>query len=86
MGRPKHPNKDIEAAVQYAESVGWSVKMSNGHAWGRLLCPMSTREGCIISVWSTPKDPFAHARRIRRDVDMCPHCPGGDCDEEEEDE
>jgi hypothetical protein len=73
MGRPRHPNKHIERAVCYAESLGWRVEISNGHAWGHLLCPNSTREGCIVGVWSTPKNPENHARRITRDVDSCPH-------------
>lgn len=74
MARPRHPNKHIEQAVQYAESLGWRVEISGGHAWGRLYCPQSTQEGCIVSVWSTPKVPENHARHIRREVDMCPHC------------
>lgn len=86
MGRPRHPDKHVEAAVSYAESVGWTVEISNGHAWGRMYCPASLRGGCIISVWSTPKNPFNHARRIRRDVDMCPHCSGDDCQEGDENE
>ena len=50
MSRWRHPDQHIERAIQYAESLGWRVVSSNGHAWGRLLCPHSTREGCIISV------------------------------------
>jgi hypothetical protein len=73
MSRPRHPDKHIEAAVRYAEGLGWRVRKSKGHAWGRLLCPAGTRDGCIISVWSTPRDPENHARHIRRDVDGCPH-------------
>jgi hypothetical protein len=40
MRRP-HPRKEIEAALQYAESNGWVVqlKKGNGHAWGRMYCP-----------------------------------------------
>jgi hypothetical protein len=73
MGRLRHPNKDIEAAVQYAEQAGWHVKMSKGHAWGRLFCASATRFGCIVSVWSTPCSPHNHARHIRKQVDSCPH-------------
>lgn len=80
MSRPRHPNKHIERAILYAESLGWWVEMSKrGHAWGHLLCPRSTREGCIIGIWSTPRNPENHARHIRRRVDTCPHR-----DEEEE--
>lgn len=73
MSRPRHPNKHIERAVKYAESLGWRVEMSSGHAWGFLLCPESTREGCIVGAWSTPRNPENHARKITRDVDLCPH-------------
>lgn len=73
ISRSRHPNAAIEKAVQYAEQQGWRVEMSKGHAWGRLYCPHSTREGCIISVWSTPRVPDNHARHIRKTVDSCPH-------------
>ena len=77
MDRPRHPNKHIEAAVHYAEQLGWRVEMSNGHAWAHLYCPLSTREGCMVSVWSTPRNPENHARQIRREVDKCGHSRGG---------
>jgi hypothetical protein len=65
MARPRHPDKDIEAAVSYAESCGWVCTISKrGHAWGRLRCPYGQRGGCQFSVWSTP---------IRREVARCPH-------------
>ena len=73
--RPRHSKPVIEQAVQYAEALGWRVVISNGHAWGRLFCPRSTREGCIISVWSTPRNPDNHARHIRKVIDSCPHKP-----------
>jgi len=77
-GWSRHPNKEIEEAVAYAEARGWTVKMSNGHAWGRLFCPLKTREGCLVSVWSTPKHPQDHAKDIVRAVDRCPGCHGGE--------
>lgn len=79
MNRPRHPDKTIEAAVRYAEQLGWRVQMSNGHAWGRLFCPFSSRDGCIVSVWSTPRNPDNHARHLRKTVDDCPHqCGAGE--------
>lgn len=81
MTRPRHPDKHIEKAVQYAESVGWEVRISNGHAWGRLYCPLNTTDGCITSVWSTPRNPQNHARQITREVDTCPHW--GTCNDTE---
>jgi hypothetical protein len=73
MNRPRHPKPPVEKAVRYAEELGWHVEISAGHAWGRLFCPFSSREGCIISVWSTPRSPENHARHIRKAVDACPH-------------
>jgi len=73
MARPRHPDKDVEAAVAYAEKHGWTVRISGGHAWGILFCSAASRGGCKRSVYSTPKRPIEHARRIRRAVDMCPH-------------
>jgi hypothetical protein len=73
MSRPRHPNKHIEAVVQYAESVGWRVSLSNGHAWGHILCPHTARDGCMLSVWSTPRSAENHARQLRREIDRCPH-------------
>jgi hypothetical protein len=75
--RPRHPKKHIEAAVGYAESRGWRVELSAGHAWGFLLCPRYGQGGCDIAVYSTPRVPENHARQIRRRVDRCPHTQGG---------
>ncbi|SFI11118.1 hypothetical protein SAMN05421753_105269 [Planctomicrobium piriforme] len=69
MPRPRHPNKHIEAAIRYAEVNGWKAEISNAHAFCKLYCPQACK--CLISVWSTPKVPENHARRIRRDVDLC---------------
>lgn len=73
MTRPRHPDKHIEKAVRYAESLGWRVQISSGHAWGKIFCPQSTRDGCYFCVWSTPRNAENHARHIRREVDLCPH-------------
>jgi len=76
MERRKHPNKDVEAALAYAEARGWQVKQASGHAWARMYCPWNDNECrcgefCIVSVWSTPRNPSAHARQIVRVVDGC---------------
>jgi hypothetical protein len=73
MSRPRHPDKSIENAIGHAESLGWRVELSNGHAWGRLFGPLRTRDGCIVGVYSTPRNAENHARQIRREVDLCPH-------------
>jgi hypothetical protein len=81
VARPSHPNKEIEAAVAYAEEQGWSWVKVKGHAWGKLLCARHDREGCVIFVWSTPRNPQNHAKQLRREIDRCPHK-----DEEKDDE
>lgn len=75
MARPRHPNKEIEAAVAHAEALGRRVVPISGDAWGRLYCPWADRDGCMVSVWSTPRNAENHAKAIRRDVARCPH-PG----------
>jgi hypothetical protein len=46
MARSRHPNKEIEAVIQYAEDRGWRVLVGGSHAWGFLYCPEASREGC----------------------------------------
>lgn len=73
--RPKHPNKHIEKAIQYAETKSWHYQPSghSAHAWGRLFCPLASREGHIMSIWSTPRIAEHHAQQIIRNVDECEH-------------
>jgi hypothetical protein len=85
MSRPRHPDKHIEKAIQLAETLGWTVEMSRGHAWGHLLCPLHTRDGCIVAVFSTPRSPENHARHIQREVDLCPHSQSNQGNEPEGD-
>lgn len=33
-GRARHPNKEIEAALQFAEAHGRTYLASNEHPWG----------------------------------------------------
>jgi hypothetical protein len=73
MSRPRHPNKHIDRAIQYAEQLGWRVELSNGHPWGKILCPHAARDGCTVIINSTPKNPENHARHVQRDIDLCPH-------------
>lgn len=80
VGRKKHPNKNIEAAVRYAEGRGWAYRPSgkSAHAWGFLLCPRYDEDCrcgkfCRNSVWSTPGNPVSHAKAIRKWVDGCVH-------------
>ena len=85
MSRPRHPNAHIESAIVYAEALGWRVTLSNGHAWGHLLCPEQSRAGCMIAIWSTPRAPEKHARQVRKKIDACPHRIGVRPDDAEED-
>lgn len=73
MARNRHPDKDIEEAVAFAEEIGWRVVAVKGHAWARLYCAHHDREGCKVSVWSTPRSGGDHARDIIRAVNRCPH-------------
>lgn len=49
---------------------------SGSLAWGKMYCPFNDidchcGEFCIVSIWSTPKDPANHAKQIKRVVDNC---------------
>ena len=63
----------VEGTRSDAEKAGWAWRKVNGHAWGQLLCAHQDRDGCRISIWSTPRDPENHARQIRRVVNRCTH-------------
>ncbi|MEA3640783.1 MAG: hypothetical protein VBE63_12680 [Lamprobacter sp.] len=73
----RHPDKHIRAAIAYALEQGWRLTKASGHAhiWGKLSCPLPTRDGCLFNIHSTPSHPQAHAARIRRAVDHCHHGP-----------
>nr|WP_282557672.1 hypothetical protein [Providencia burhodogranariea] len=71
----RHPNKHIQAAIEYAILQGW-VLVSSGnssHAFCRLRCGNAENEhqSHQMSVWSTPSNPENHAKQIRRKVDNC---------------
>lgn len=70
----RHPAKEVEDAIRYAEERGWVVVRAFGHThlWGRLYCCGRSGVGlCQIGVWSTPRNPHGHAKRIRQVVDAC---------------
>lgn len=73
--RKKHPNKEIEKAIQYAEKRGWEYRESgnSSHTWGKLHCPLHTREGHHMSIYTTPKNPTNYAKLIYQRVDKCEH-------------
>jgi len=75
MSRNDHPNKEIRQAIDDVLSMGWTLQKSSdhAHAWGRLFCPAGKRNGCIISIYSTPRNPQNHATQILKKVKACWH-------------
>ena len=86
MARSRYPNKDIEPALPYAEAHELRVLVGGSHAWGFLCCPERSRDGCRLHVLSTPRNPFAHARDLRRGVDDCRHAAANPPEDEPEEE
>ena len=83
MSRQRHPKPEVEGALRHAEAHGWIVELGGSHAWGRMYCPWNDDacrcgEFCIVSIWSTPKNPGNHGRQIRRAVDRCGHTESND--------
>jgi len=80
VARRKHPNKDIEASIRYAERHGWRLEKpgNSAHAFGSLLCPhndATCRNGlfCRTSIYGTPRNAENYAKQIKRRVDKCRH-------------
>lgn len=72
--RKRHPKPEVEEALVFAERSGWTVRdTAAGHKWGDMRCPEASREGCRESIWSTPKNPGNHAKRLKARVRNCPH-------------
>lgn len=75
--KQKHPHKDIEEALQYAEDNDWIVEPNKrGHAWGKMKCPQNNvncrgYRYCITVINSTPKSPSNHAKQLKRAVSGC---------------
>jgi hypothetical protein len=77
MPRSRHPNKDIEAAIQYAEARGWYFVRAGSHGWGLFRCPHSGRDGHEFMVQSTPRVARNHADLFRKVVRRCQHVAEG---------
>jgi hypothetical protein len=76
MAISRHSDKEIEAALIYAEQNDWIIKVGGSHAWCKMYCSANDKECrcgqfCITSIWSTPRNPGNHAKQIRRVVDNC---------------
>lgn len=65
----RHSDKDIRKATRLALDAGWTLEEGKGHRFGTLRCG----DGCEVAVWSTPRNPTTHAKRIRETVQRCPH-------------
>ncbi len=51
--RPKHPKKEVEKALRYAETHGWRVEVGGSHAWGKIYCPYNDFE-CVVVNFAYP--------------------------------
>lgn len=76
MTRNRHPKKEVEEAIRYAEEFGWQIEVGGSHAWGKMKCPYNEKECrcgkfCIASIASTPRNAANHAKQIRKVVDNC---------------
>jgi hypothetical protein len=69
----RHPNKHIQAAIEFAIENGWRLEIGGAHAWGTIYCPHGRRGGCKQEIWSTPQKPENFAKFIRKIVSRCPH-------------
>ncbi|SDG13285.1 hypothetical protein SAMN04515658_11339 [Idiomarina zobellii] len=84
MSRPKHPKKEIEIALRYAEKNGWRVEhRGKGHCWGQMMCKQNSSmcrcgEFCITSINSTPRNEKTHAKQLKRVVNNCIYSGGND--------
>jgi hypothetical protein len=66
MSRRKHPHKDIESAIKYAEENAWRVETGGSHAWGKMYCPYNDKECrcgefCQASIWRVVDNCTTHA-------------------------
>ena len=74
MARTRHPKKEVEAILAYAEEVGWTVTpTASGHHWGHMRCSEASRSGCQVSIWSTPRNSGDHAKQLVRALKRCGH-------------
>ncbi|MDC9607160.1 hypothetical protein WDV76_03880 [Xenorhabdus griffiniae] len=62
-------------AIAYALSKGWRwEKRGDGHTFGYLYCTADSggkheEIKCMVAVFSTPKNPTNHAKKIRKTID-----------------
>jgi len=69
--RPRHPKKEVEEALDFAEAHGWQIESPRpGHPWGKAICERAEHD-CLVWIWSTPRVPANHAKQIRRAIYNC---------------
>lgn len=69
--RPRHPKKEVEEALEFAEAHRWLVESPRpGHPWGRATCGRPGHD-CLVWIWSTPRNAANHSKQIRRAVYRC---------------
>lgn len=63
-----------------AESAGWRIEKAGPRAkpWGSARCAYANRDGCRLSILSTPKSAQNFAKQIRKAVAACPHLETGE--------
>ena len=49
MTGSRHPNKEIEHALQYAQTHGWRIVPGGSHAWGRFIALMMMKAVGAVS-------------------------------------
>ncbi len=69
MTTRRHSSKDIRKALKLASDNGWQTDYGTGHRFATVRCG----SGCEIAVWSTPRNPTTHAKRIHEALHRCPH-------------
>jgi hypothetical protein len=65
----RHPDKEIRKALKLAHRNGWSLQGGKGHRFATVRCGA----GCEVAIWSTPRNPSTHAKRICEAIERCPH-------------
>lgn len=66
---PRHPKAWWHETLDLARERGWSLRVVDGHSWGKIFCP----RGCKIAVFSSGRGGETAARSARRKIERCVH-------------
>ena len=71
-----HQSQVVSDAIELALALGWRLLPvgKSSHAGLRLACPEASRDGCLHSVSSTPRNSHDEADKLLRKIKRCPHC------------